>query len=109
LGAKLIIYEPDATLLGVPIAALVVDDSTAVMKRNLDLARKNRTTLSYAGVHWLGAQAPSAVALSPSAFVEVRQAAASKAPDPFYGFADPQISKDPRAFSRVRATSLLAA
>ena len=109
LAAKLIIYEPDATLLGVPIAALVVDDSTAVMKRNLDLARKNRTTLSYAGVHWLGAQTPSAVALSPSAFVEVRQAAASKAPDPFYGFADPQISNDPRAFSRVRATSLLAA
>lgn len=109
LGAKLVIYEPDATLLGVPIASLVVDDSSDVMKRNLDQARKNRTTLSYAGVHWLGAQVPSAVALSPSAFVEVRQAAASKAPDPFYGFGDPQISNDPRAFSRVKASSLLAA
>jgi len=112
LGAKLVIYEPDATWLGVPISAMVVDDPSEVIKRNLDLARKNRTPLSYVGVHWLGAQVPSAVALSPSAFVEVRQAAASKAPDAFYGFADPQIASDTndsRAFARVKATSLLAA
>ncbi len=109
LGAKLIIYEPDATFLGAPISALVVDDATDVMKRNLDHARSSGTSLSYVGVHWLGMRTPSAVALSPSAFVEVRKAAVSKAPQPFFGFGDPQITENPRAFSRVKSISVLVA
>lgn len=107
LAAKLIVYEPDATLIGAPIAALAVEDGSAVMKRNIDKARAAHTPVSYAGVAWLGARVASSIALSPSAFVQVRAAAASKAQEPFYGFGDPEIGSDPRAFARVKASSLL--
>ena len=44
LSAKVAIYEPDITLIGIPIAALVTDDaSVAAMKANLDRARRGDT------------------------------------------------------------------
>jgi hypothetical protein len=109
LAAQHLIYEPDVTLIGAPVAAFVTDDASAeVMKKNLEKARSESTALSYAGVSWLGGKLDSSIALSASAFVQVRQAHASGASDPFYGFGDPKIEKsDPRTFSNVKADSAL--
>ena len=108
LAAKHIVYEPDASLIGAPIAAFVVDDaSVQVMKANLLQAQTSSTPLNYVGVAWLGSKTTSSVALSASAFVQAcANSRRPKAPYPFYGFGDPQISQDPRAFADVRPTGL---
>jgi CHAT domain-containing protein len=110
LGAKLIIYEPDSSVIGLPLSTFVIDEaSTATLLANLAKAKAARKPLSYAGVAWLGSRIPSSISLSASAFVQIRAAAASKEPEPFYGFAAPQISSDSRAFVRVKAASLAGA
>jgi hypothetical protein len=108
LGAKHVIYEPDANLIGAPLSALVVDEaSLQVMNVNLERARVSSQPLSYAGVAWLGAKVTSSTALSASAFVQARQAGASKADRPFLGFGDPAITHDPRAFANVRGAGAI--
>jgi CHAT domain-containing protein len=105
LGARLVVYEPDAILISVPLQAYVTDDaSTKTIEANLQTARAQKKPLSYAGVAWLGARVPSSVSLSPSAFVAIRDADLSRGADPFYGFANPQIVQTPRMFSRVKAS-----
>ena len=105
LAAKLIIYEPDAILISVPLATYVTDAaSVETVKANLQRARAQHKPLSYAGVAWLGARTPSSVSLSASAFVAIRDADVSRAAEPFYGFADPKIVPDARMFSRVKAS-----
>ena len=80
LAAKHVIYEPDANLIGAPIAAFVVDDASVdVMKTNLLRAQTSAAPLNYVGVAWLGARTTSSVALSASAFVQARKQPASKA------------------------------
>jgi CHAT domain-containing protein len=105
LAAKHVIYEPDVTLIVVPFATYVVDDaSVEAMKANLELARTGSAPLTYTGVHWLGAQVSSSIALSAPAFVQARVSAPSTASGAFYGFGDPQILQDdPREFADVRA------
>ena len=110
LAASHIIYEPDANLIGAPIAALAVDDASVdAMAANLERARHSTQVLNYAGVNWLGAHASTSTALSPSAFVQARLADNSKATHAFMGFGDPVISQDPRAFADVRAPGFGAA
>jgi CHAT domain-containing protein len=108
LAAKNIIYEPDSTLIGAPIAALVVDDASVdVMAGNIARARAGNAPLSYQGVAWLGEKISSSIALSPIAFVQARAAGPSKADRAFIGFGNPLITDDPRAFSHVRAPSFI--
>ena len=102
MATQRLVYEPDATLVGVPVGALVVDDdSVATMKINLQAAIKARTVPNYVGVHWLGAKMESALSVSTSAFVQGRKLAASKAPKPFIGFGDPVLNGDSQLFSSV--------
>jgi hypothetical protein len=104
LAAKHVIYEPDVTLIVVPFATYVVDDaSVTAMKANLEQARTGSRPLAYTGVNWLGARVSSTIALSAPAFVQARATAPSTAAGVFYGFGDPQVSQDPRAFADVGA------
>ncbi len=110
LAAKQVIYEPDASLIGAPIAAFVTDEASVdVMKANLEKARNSDQPLSYVGVAWLGRHVTTSTALSAKAFVQARHAALSKATKPFFGFGDPQITDNPRAFADVRPTGLASA
>ena len=110
LAAKHVIYEPDASLIAAPISAFVTDDaSVQVMKANLEQARHSTAPLNYVGVAWLGSRVTTSTALSATAFVQARHAALSKATKPFFGFGDPQITDDPRAFADVRATGYVSA
>ena len=110
LAAKHVIYEPDASLIAAPIAAFVTDAaSVGVMQANLERARNSDQPLNYVGVAWLGNHVTTSTALSATAFVQARHAALSKAAKPFFGFGDPQISNDPRAFADVKPTGLASA
>jgi CHAT domain-containing protein len=91
-GVRTLIYQPDPTLVGVPIGALVTDDaSLQVMRDNLQSAIRNRTALSYRGVSWLANTVETSISVSTAAFVNTRRLRESGAPQPFLGFADPQI------------------
>ena len=97
-----IIYQPDPSLIGVPIAALVADDeSVAADARNLAVARQQKTAFTYANVNWLGATHDTSVAFSTGAFVAARSAVASKADRAFIGYGDPQFAKSSTAFASV--------
>jgi CHAT domain-containing protein len=101
LAAKHIIYEPDASLIPVPIATLVTDDASARLIQSRIASDK---PLDYVGVAWLGARSATSIALSASAFHQARKAPPSAALHPFFGFADPVIPNDPKAFAGVRPT-----
>lgn len=110
LASKHIIYEPDASLIAAPISAFVTDDaSVEVMRVNLEHARNSDQPLNYVGVAWLGHHITTSTALSATAFVQARHAVLSKAAKPFFGFGDPRISNDPRAFAEVKPTGLASA
>jgi CHAT domain-containing protein len=102
LSAKAIVYEPDASLIPVPIAALVTDEASVELIKSRIASDK---PLDYVGVAWLGARSATSIALSASAFHQARKAPPSTAGHPFFGFADPVIPQDPNAFASVRPTS----
>jgi CHAT domain-containing protein len=105
LSATHVIYEPDANLIGAPISALVVDDSDEIMRRNRAAANaaRPRRAPTYVGVAWLGGRVATSTSLSASAFVQVRGLRRSMASHPIFGFGDPIITNDSRAFASVRA------
>lgn len=101
--AKLI-YQPDPTMVGVPIGALVTDDaSEQVMAKNIERARQAKKEVSYRGVSWVAARLETSVSVSTAAFYNTRRSRPSRAPKPFLGFADPIIAKDDAAFRSVMA------
>ncbi len=103
-GLKRLIYEPDPTLIGVPVGALVVDDqSVETMKANVATARRTRKELNYNGVGWLETRLETTVSISSAAFYHIRRSEQSKAPKPFLGFADPVIRQSDKAFASVTA------
>jgi CHAT domain-containing protein len=103
-GVKRLIYQPDPTLVGVPIGALVVtDDSAQVMRHNLEDAIRNKTVLSYKGVGWLAARFDTSVSVSTAAFVGTRKSHDTKAPKPFLGFGNPINTAERHPFSSVVA------
>lgn len=114
LKATSLIYEPDATLIGAPISAMVVDRvaSLKALENNqlaLTLASKSnpasqggkRPRLSYVGVDWLGEHAPNAVALDPTTFVRSRDARPSNAHALYLGFGEPVIIHDPKGYANL--------
>ena len=57
-GIRRLIYQPDPTMVGVPIGALVTDTaSQKIMARNIEAARRAKTEPSYKGVSWLAVTA----------------------------------------------------
>ncbi len=103
-GIKRLIYQPDPTLVGVPIGALVIDDGSAqVIRRNLEEAILNKTVLSYKGVDWLAAHYETSVSVSTAAFVNTRRSRETKAPKPFLGFGNPIITAETHPFASVTA------
>ena len=105
LAARHVIYEPDNTLLSLPIAALVTDQASVdlVMHRRQVIRAQGQGILSYDGVAWLGRKASTSLVVSVAAFVQARQAPASAAARPMIGFGDSiqASADDPRAFSAV--------
>ena len=99
LAARHIVYEPDATLIAVPISALVTDDASADLIKSRLAGVK---PVDYVGVAWLGAHSYNSIALSAAAFYQARHAKPSKAAQGFFGYGDPVIPSDPEAFSSVR-------
>lgn len=103
-GIKRLIYQPDPTLVGVPIGALVIDDDSGqVMRRNLEEAIRGKTVLSYKGVSWLAARFDTSVSVSTAAFVNTRRSRETKAPKPFLGFGNPIITASTHPFASVTA------
>ncbi len=103
-GVRRLIYQPDPTMVGLPIGALVTDtDSQQAMARNVAAARQAKTEISYKGVSWLAARLDTSVSVSTAAFFNTRRSRPSRAPKPFLGFADPIIATGADAFSSVVA------
>ena len=103
-GLSRLIYQPDPTMVGVPIGALVTDaESVKVMAANVEAARLAKTEVSYRGISWLAAKLDTSVSISTAAFYNTRRARPSKAERPFLGFGDPVIPNGPTAFRRVTA------
>jgi CHAT domain-containing protein len=104
-GVRTLIYQPDPTLVGLPIGALIIDDaSLQVMRDNIQTAIRTRSSLSYHGVSWLAERVQTSVSISTAAFVNSRRVRESNAPRPFLGFADPVIAPNsPAEFASVAA------
>lgn len=99
-----LIYQPDPTMVGVPIGALVTDaGSVQVLARNVEAARQAKTEVSYKGVSWLATHLETSVSISTAAFWNTRRTRPSRAAKPFLGFADPVIPTGPGAFRSVVA------
>jgi CHAT domain-containing protein len=99
LAARHIVYEPDATLIAIPISALVTDTASADLVKSRLAGVK---PVDYLGVAWLGAHSYNSIALSAAAFYQARQAKPSRATNAFFGYGDPVIPSDPDVFSSVR-------
>lgn len=107
-GVKRLIYEPDPSLIGVPLGALVIDDaSVATLQTNLAAARRGRTVLSYQGVNWLETRLETSVSISARAFIKSRAMTPSQGSKAFAGFANPVITQGSNAFASVRAPTIL--
>jgi CHAT domain-containing protein len=104
LGAQLLIFDPDAILVALPLPALVTDaDSVETMKANVAKAKADSRPVSYAGISWLGRRVATSVSLSPAAFIALRAEKPSSASKPFLGLGDPVLaSGDPRAYGSIR-------
>ena len=103
-GIQRLIYQPDPTMVGVPIGALVTDtDSLGVMARNMEAARRSKKELSYKGVSWLANRLDTSLSVSTAAFWNTRRSRPSRALKPFLGFADPVIGTGSAAFASVVA------
>jgi CHAT domain-containing protein len=99
-----LIYQPDPTLIGLPLGVLVADDaSLGVMRKNIQTAINTRTPLSYRGVGWVARRIDTSVSVSTNAFVATRGMRASKAAKPFLGFGDPVVADTRHAFASVAA------
>src|SRR5579859_450194 len=99
-----LIYQPDPTMIGIPIGALVTDPaSVQLVARNTEAARAAKTEVSYKGVSWLAARMDTSVSISTAAFWNTRRTRPSKGAKPFLGFADPVIPNGPTAFKNVVA------
>jgi CHAT domain-containing protein len=104
VGLKRLIYQPDPTLVGVPIGALVMgDDSAQVMRQNVQEAIRTKSVLSYKGIGWLAARFDTSVSVSTAAFVNTRHSRETKAAKPFLGFGNPIVSEAAHPFSSVTA------
>ena len=100
-----LIYDPDGALISLPVAVLVTDDGsvTEFQNRVTRFQRGEFTLDLYQNVAWLGRNTSVTLAVSPSAFLQTRNFAASKAQYSLIAFGDPDLTttRDPRMFRLV--------
>jgi CHAT domain-containing protein len=105
LAAKHIIYEPDSSMISLPVAALAVDQASVqlIANRREAIRARGEGVLTYQGVNWLGAKAQTSLVVSASSFLQSRDFAPSKARRTFIGFggAIQPASSDEKAFRSV--------
>ena len=105
LKADHIIYEPDPSILSLPIAALATDQKSVelIAQRRAAIVAKGEGVLSYDGVAWLGKTARTSLVVSAASFVQARDVPASPAKQAFLGFGDSVQAQagDPHAFVSV--------
>jgi CHAT domain-containing protein len=95
-GVKHLIYEPDGSLISLPVATFVTAPADAAV------ANQIRRGANYQGIAWLGARLDSALSLSAASFLDSRKVAASKAARPLLAFGNPQLPRsDQRAYTAV--------
>jgi CHAT domain-containing protein len=104
-SAKHIIYEPDPTLLAMPIAALATDKASVdlIAARRKAARAKGEGDGSYDGIHWVGQTADTSLVVSAASFVQARKFTASAGKHAYLGFGDPELptSDNPNAFISV--------
>lgn len=100
-----LIYDPDGALISLPVAALVTDDASVrgFQDRVAQFLRGQFNLDLYQNVAWLGRNTSITLAVAPSAFLQARNFAPSKAQYSFIGLGDPvtQGVNDPRMFRLV--------
>lgn len=104
-SARHLIYDPDGALISLPVAVLVTDDASVrgFQDRLAQFMRGQFNTDIYQNVAWLGRNTSITLAVSPSAFLQARNFAPSKAQFSFIGLGDPDLraTSDPRMFRLV--------
>ena len=107
VAAKHLIYEPDGSLISLPVATFVTTDPSALLAKT----EKGKDP-DYRQVAWLGAKTDSALVLSAASFMQSRAFAPSRAKQSFLAFADPSTpaKSDRQAYASVvkRSVSLRA-
>lgn len=103
LAARRLVYEPDGSLISLPVATLVTADPSALLAKAGDGLDPD-----YRQVAWLGSKVDSSLVLSAASFMQSRAFAPSRAARPFLAFADPTTpaKSDPRAYSGMLRRSV---
>src|ERR1044072_758480 len=78
------IYQPDGSLIPLPVATFVTANPAAILAKTAKDADPD-----YRQVAWLGAKTDSALVLSAASFLQSRAFAPSRAPQSFLASADP--------------------
>lgn len=103
LGARHLIYEPDVTLVSLPVALLVTDQASVDLMRS---RAGGADAEDYRGVSWLGGKLDSSLVLSATSFLQSRAFRPSRAQQIYLGFGDPAPSADnPNAFASLLKSS----
>jgi len=97
-SAKHLIYEPDGSLIALPVATFVTADPKAILAKTPEGKDPD-----YRQVAWLGAKTDSALVLSAASFMQSRAFAPSRAKQSFLAFADPSTpaKSDRQAYASV--------
>jgi len=97
--AKQIIYEPDGTLLSLPISALVTDKASVdlIKARRAAARARGEGDASYQGVAWLGRTVDTSLVVSAASFVQARKFTPSAGKHAFLGFGDPELPTEDNA------------
>jgi CHAT domain-containing protein len=101
LASKHLIYDPDGSLISLPVATLVSADPAPLMTAGKEV--------DYRKVQWLGTRLDSSLVLSAASFMQSRSFSPSRARQDFLAFADPATPArtDGKAYASVikRGTS----
>ena len=83
-GVKHLIFEPDGAMLELPANLLVTDDAS-VDAYKARLTKPGADDFDFRGTAWLGRKLDVSTAVSARGFRDVREAAASRAPNAYLG------------------------
>ncbi len=83
-GVRHLVFEPDAAMLQLPPAVLVTDDAgiAAYKARTVDI---DADAFDFTGIAWLGRGRSVSIAVSPRAFLDIRNLPPSRAVRPYLG------------------------
>lgn len=102
LAARRLVYEPDGSLISLPVGTLVVEDPAQLLA-----GVREGGDPDYRKVAWLGSRLDSSLVLSAASFQQSRAFAPSRASRNFLAFADPASAKgDSKAYASVLKRSV---